>query len=107
MATRAEGVQFDGLRPDLDGNLDKELHALIERAHQIEMLTQHPGWPLFSDYIIGLTTSIQNLILSGGCKTLEEYRERTGYVRGLHAAVQAPSVLLRRVAEMQAERETR
>jgi hypothetical protein len=91
------------LRPDLEGTDDAELHALVERAHQIELLTQHPGWPLFRDYLIGLSMASQNYILSGTCKSFDDYRDRTGYVKGLRAAMDAPQMLLERVARMQAE----
>ena len=96
-------LDFQDLLPDLEGTEQKELHALIERAHQIELLTQHPGWPLFRDYLINLTTSSQNFILSGACKSFDEYRDKTGYVKGLRAAMDAPHLLLERVARMQAE----
>lgn len=95
--------ELQDLRPDLEGAESAELHALIERAYQIELLTQHPGWPLFRDYLIGLSTGSQNYILSGACKSIEDYRDRTGFVKGLRTAMDAPSLLLDRVARMQAE----
>jgi hypothetical protein len=95
--------ELTDLRPDLEGTASAELHQLIERAHQIELLTQHPGWPLFRDYLIGLSMSSQNYILSGACKNLDEYRDKTGFVKGLRAAMDAPSTLLERVSRMQAE----
>lgn len=91
------------LRPDMEGIEGAELHALVERAYQIELLTQHPGWPLFRDYLIALTKGSQNYILNGSCRTIEDYRDRTGFVKGLRAAMDAPSVLLDRVSRMQAE----
>lgn len=95
--------ELQDLRSDLEGTPDAELYAMIERAHQIELLTQHPGWPLFRDWLIHLSTSSQNFILSGACKSLDEYREKTGFVKGLRAAMDAPGILLERVARMQAE----
>jgi hypothetical protein len=95
--------ELQDLRPDLEGIESAELRALVERAYQIELLTQHPGWPFFRDYLVGLTTGIQNYIFSGSCKDIEDYRERTGYVRGLRAAMDAPHTLLERVTRMQAE----
>lgn len=95
--------ELQDLQPDLQGTPEAELHALIERAHQIELLTQHPGWPLFRDYLIGLSTASQNYILSGACKNLDEYRDKTGFVKGLRMAMDAPHLLLERVARMQAE----
>lgn len=91
------------MRPDLQGAEGEELRKLVERAYQIELLTQHPGWPLFRDWLIHLSTSSQNFILSGACKSLDEYREKTGFVKGLRAAMDAPGILLERVARMQAE----
>ena len=95
--------ELQDLRPDLEGTDRSELHALIERAHQIELLTQHPGWAFFRDYLIGLTTSTQNYILSGHCKSFDEYRDKTGFVKGLRAAMDAPTILFERVGRLQAE----
>jgi hypothetical protein len=97
--------ELDDLRPDLEGTSEQELHQLIERAHQIELLTQHPGWPLFRDYIMGLTVGTQTYVLNGSCKSFDEYAAKAGYVKGLTAAIDAPSVLLRRVAILQSERD--
>jgi len=97
--------ELEDLLPDLEGTGDAELHALIERAHQIELLTQHPGWPLLADYLTHLTIQTQSYVLGGNCKTLEDYAAKTGFVRGLQEALDAPVKLLRRVALIQAERD--
>lgn len=95
--------ELQDLRPDLQGAEGEELRKLVERAYQIELLTQHPGWPLFRDYLANLTTGSQNYILSGACKSIEDYRDRTGFVKGLRTAMDAPKTLLAQVSRLQAE----
>jgi len=100
-------TELQDLRPDLEGTDDQHLHELIERASQIEALTMHPGWPLFRDYVIGLSVSTQRYVLNGNCKNIDEYREKTGYVKGLTAAIDAPETLAHQIAALQAERSER
>lgn len=95
--------EFDGLLPDLEGLDEQNLRDLIERSHQIHLLTQHPGWVYFRDYLVALTGSAQNMILSGSCKTYEDYRAKTGYVSGVRAALEAPDRLIERVRRLQEE----
>ena len=97
--------ELDQVRPDLEGTPEDELRRLIERAHQIEMLTQHPGWSFFRDYLIHMTTTTQRYVLDGRCKSFDEYAAKTGYVRGIQEAIEAPGKLLSQVANLQAERE--
>jgi hypothetical protein len=95
--------ELEDLRGDLEGQPESDLRRLIERAHLIEQMTAHPGWPFFADYIASLTVRIQRYVLSGECKTLDEYAAKTGYVRGLQEAVDAPAKLLKQVSLLQAE----
>lgn len=99
-APYATDPAFDYLRDDLEGLDEGELHDLIERAQQINALTNHPGWLFLQDYLVSLTTTSQKRILSGGCKNIEEYRVQTGYVRGLQASLEAVDKLQARIAAM-------
>lgn len=99
-------AEFNGVRPDLEGDEEtKKLHELIERTHKIEQLTQHPGWPLYVDYLTSLTVSLQQLILSGRCTDIEDYRRKTGVVEGLRTAIESPKILVDRIVRAQAERD--
>lgn len=92
--------RFDDVLEDLDGLEEHELRELIERAHQIELLTKHKGWGFLQDYLVALTTTHQRKILSGGCRNIEEYRVETGFVRGLQASLDAAEKLQSRIASM-------
>lgn len=98
-------AEFNGVRPDLEGMDDRDLHELIERAHQIELLTHHPGWHFYVDYLSSLTMHLQTVVLSGRCTDIEDYRKKTGVVEGMRIAMDAPKNLLARVADRQAIRE--
>lgn len=90
MATPAD---LDDLLPDLEGIEGENLRGLIERAHQIALLTQHPGWPIYADYLIGLTTSAQTRIFEGHVQDMEEYRKLVGFISGIREALQASDKL--------------
>jgi len=96
---------FSDLREDLEGTPEADLRALIERAHQIESMTQHPGWSYYRDYLIHLTTGTQRYVLDGRCKNLDEYRDKTGFIKGIQEAIDAPAKLLSHVAILQAQRD--
>lgn len=97
----ASPEEFQGVLDDLDGMSEGTLRAQIERAHMVAQLTEHPGWPLFCDYLIALTTTLQRKVLNGNCQSLEEYRFETGRVSGMREAIEAPERLMVRVRRMQ------
>lgn len=92
-----DNPDFQGVKDDLEGMDEKGLRDQIERAHMIEQLSQHHGWPMFIDYLTALTTGLQERILTGRCGDIEEYRFLTGQVDGLLKAINAPKTLFERV----------
>lgn len=94
-------VEFEGVLEDLEGLDERNIRDLIDRSGHIQELTRHPGWVYYQDYLVAITGTMQNLILSGACKNLEEYRKQTGYVQGVRAAIEAPERLQQRVLRIQ------
>lgn len=68
---------------------EEELRGLIEQAHQIQILTEHPGWPVFVDWLHHRAEPHQRRVLNGGYKNLEDYREGVGFIKGVQVALQA------------------
>ena len=69
-----------------DGD-DAELRQLIEFAHQIQELQQHPGWRPFRDYLLTRTAAIQRRLVLGNFSSMEEYKDKAGWLRGITDAV--------------------
>lgn len=88
---------LDELVDDLAGYEEKDLRDLIERAYQLEELTRHPGWPLLVDLVTAATVTRQKIILSGACKSLEDYAQQTGWIKGAQAALVAPHRMQQRL----------
>ena len=80
---------FADLLPDLEGVEDKELRDLVERAHRIAQLTQHPGWQEFCDYLLSCSKTAQNRLCDGYVADMEEYKKLTGYLDGIREALYA------------------
>lgn len=93
-------TQLEDLLPDLEGLEEQATRELLERAHQINQLTQHPGWAVFCDYLIALTTPVQVAVLEGKVRSEEDYRERVGFIRGVRTAMLAPDRLAGQVQAM-------
>lgn len=73
---------------------DDELRELQELAHQLEELTRHPGWKVMVDYVhfgAGMLAHHQKYLLSGNCKSPEEYQRYAGWVAGSQAVLDAPA----------------
>lgn len=100
MNTTLPDAAFDGVLEDLEGLDEHEIRDLVERSSQIQQMTLHPGWGYLQDYLIALTTSHQKRILSGGCRSIEDYRAETGFVRGLQASLEAVDKLQQRIARL-------
>jgi hypothetical protein len=93
--------EFDGVLEDLEGLDERNIRDLIDRSGHIQNLTTHPGWIYYQDYLIAITGALQNVIISGSCKNLEDYRVKTGYLQGIRAAIEAPERLQQRVLRIQ------
>jgi len=85
--------EFEHLRDDLEGLDEAQLRELIERASQIEALTEHPGWTYLMDYLAHVTATTQEFVLFGKCTSLDEYRFHTGRIAGLRMVMEAPQAL--------------
>ena len=97
MSNSGLDIEFEGVLADLQGYTDAEVREMIERSSRIQDMTNHPGWPMFKDYLVALTASHQRRILGGYCGSMEEYRRETGFVDGLQAALNAPKTLAEQV----------
>jgi hypothetical protein len=70
-----------------------ELRDLVERNTQVQEMTRHPGWALLEDYLRAQLEAKQRWLLVGNAKTLEEYREMTGWLQGVRDTLNAPNAL--------------
>lgn len=69
-----------------DGD-DQELRQLIEWAHQIEQLQMHAGWVPYRDYLLSKTAAVQRRLVLGNFSSMEEYKDKAGWLRGITDAV--------------------
>lgn len=70
-----------------------QLRELQELAHQLEELTKTDAWKILVDYAQygdGMLASHQKYLISGLCKTTEEYQKQAGWVQGCLAVLNAP-----------------
>lgn len=79
------------LRPTLAGydGKDREIRDLIERASSLAALQQTEGWQHYKDYLLSLTIPVQKRIVLGNYKTMEEYKDASGWLRGVTDATEA------------------
>jgi hypothetical protein len=61
----------------------------VEQAHQIEQLTAHEGWAVYIDWLHHRLGPQQRRVLNGGFKSLEDYREAVGFIKGITVALTA------------------
>lgn len=69
---------------------EEEYRELLEQATLIDDLTKQPGWGAFTDFLINKTLPSRRIITSGSCRTMEEYRETAGFIKGIEWALSAP-----------------
>lgn len=87
--------------------ISDELRDLIERNSQIQELTRHPGWPLLVDYMHDRMFKEQRSLILGNARTIEDYRNTTGWLKGVTDTLTAPDALAEQVEREQAkERDT-
>jgi hypothetical protein len=68
---------------------DREIRDLIERASALSALQQTDGWAHYRDYLLSLSLPVQKRLILGSYKTIEEYREAAGWLRGITDATEA------------------
>ena len=66
---------------------DAELRQLMEGAHQIEQMQRSPGWQPFRDYLLTRTAAVQRRLVLGNFSSMEEYKDKAGWLRGITDAV--------------------
>ena len=74
---------------------EDEKRELIERAHQLNELTRHPGWEILSDLVYfgpGGSSTHQRKIVTGSANW-DEYQRDVGFIRGIHHVIEAPDRL--------------
>lgn len=81
----------------MSGQVNPDLRDLIERNAQIQEMTQHPGWALLEDYMRAQMGAKQRSLLLGNADTIEEYREWTGWLKGVSATLDAPDTLAKQL----------
>lgn len=84
---------------------DEDFRALIEQAHQLGELTNHPGWAVLVDYMEVRMRGDKLKILNGNCRDLDDYRKTAGFLVGAHAVMDAPKIVNEAVAREKQRRE--
>ena len=79
-----------------ESELSDPVRELVERAYEIGEMTTMPGWHLLVGTVEKHIAANQRWLMHGHAKTVEEYRDRAGYLRGLTYVLEAPA----RVAEL-------
>ena len=71
---------------------EDEKRELIERAHQLNELTRHPGWEILGSMYFGkdgFLTHAKRRVISGS-PSWDEYQKDVGFIRGIHHIFDAP-----------------
>jgi hypothetical protein len=68
---------------------EEDLRDLIEQAHQIRELTKHPGWAVYTDWLIHRMRGEQEALLRGNISDIQDYKLKAGTVRGVSMALSA------------------
>ena len=72
---------------------DEELRQLQEEAHQLEELTRHPGWQVFTRLAQngdGMVAANERRVLHGNCETTDEYQKWVGWLSGARTILGIP-----------------
>lgn len=68
---------------------DEELREMQERVVQIGELQTHQSWPIYEDWLRHKLQIATKRVLKGDIKSLDDYREEVGFVKGLTIAIKA------------------
>ncbi len=66
---------------------DLELRQMVEWAHSVHEMMQHPGWAAYQDFLYSEIAAMQGRIQSGSLDTLEAYKFWTGKIQGITQAI--------------------
>ena len=80
---------------------------MIEQAHLIEQLTQHPGWPVLLDWMHQRMMPRKKRLLNGMIPDRDEYLSTTGFLLGIHEIIDAPAKVAELVSNEQQRRQER
>jgi len=84
---------------------DLEYRDLIERAHLLKELQNHPGWSVWHDHVRRRIDAKQREMLAGR-DSLEAYRYTAGWIEGMAYALDALGELDRQVKREAEKRKT-
>lgn len=73
-------------------------------SHEVQEMTKHPGWTYLVDRSNVTRSSKQKSILNGNAKTVEEYKEMTGWLDGANFIISLPARLHGEVESLRIER---
>ncbi len=78
---------------------DDEFRALVEQAHQVRELTQHPGWAVLDDYMNHVVMNpLKRRVLNGnGIDDHVTYRALVEFLQGAHRVLGVPDELATQV----------
>ncbi len=86
---------------NLDAYADDPTRQLIEDAHQLQELSNHPGWQVLLRLADGQIQAWQNRMNSGSFKTLEDYKQCAGWLDGARKLLAIPHDVQRELVRVQ------
>ncbi len=73
---------------------NEEYRALVEQSHQLQQLTEHPGWAVLVDYIKTVVLAPRkDRLLNGAIDSLDEYKKQAGFCAGAEWVLNAHEVI--------------
>lgn len=84
---------------------DSEFRALAERAYAVQSLREHAGWQVLAAVVEERAASKTKWLLNGNAKSLEEYRDAAGHIRGAQDVLALGDQLAEQVERERARRE--
>lgn len=71
----------------------------------MQEMTKHPGWAVFSDFIVEQARPLQSQVLRGGVDSFDKYIRVVGELRGLDRALTAVQTVQNMVSQEQSRRD--
>lgn len=72
---------------------DEELAEKRRNVEALEALTRHPAWPKLADAIKAETAALQYRIITGKCKSWEQYLRDSAQIKGMLDVLELPATL--------------